>query len=371
MSSCACGEDWRIISCDLSTGTERTILHPLALDFEDSLDELATTGSMTLATKDIRARNIWPHLTMIVMARIGGPGASPESPKAEWIGMVEKFSAADNGATQVGLVHLGEYLNHRMMTQTVTFKQVSQTQIAAQITALAAPQGVPIIPIAAPSTWLRDRTYNSWERKFIGEALEDLSSIIEGIDWRYEYQRSSAGKWSMQIIFQDEVGEETNLVARSDYENFEYNLDVDAKDQATYVDQLGQGEEEGIPIAHAEDTSNFYPRFDAAPSTDAVEMPTLEEYAGGYLEDHQEPTTLPSLVLKGWDVDPALVRIGNTINVQSNFGAVTYKGDARIVGVSWALDVDSPVTRTVTLQPLTRASESVLFQEPTENCEEC
>lgn len=373
--SCACGAEWRIEACDLRTGRVRAIVHPLSFDFQSSLNTTAP-GNMILPTRDVSVRDIWPHLTSIYISRIAGGSATPDNPYVEWGGMIEKFSADDNGATSVGMISIDGYLHKRNIgmngSTSLVFPQRFQTEIGAVLVQAAAANGIPLTALAAASTRRRDRTYKGYERKNIGEAIEELTNVIEGVDYELTHTRED-GAWSTQVVFRDYVGTNRDVILQSDREAAGYGLDVDAQNHATYVDALGAGEEADQLTAHAEDEENIYPRFDAVPSWQDVSLPpTLLSHARGYVEENREPVAVPSAVVRGMDPDPALIRNGDTIEARINYGAVTYNGPARVVSTSWAVGTDGPASRTYELIPLTRASQSVLNQPvPSDDCAVC
>lgn len=367
MADCACAETFRVYACDLATGRVRAILHPTSMEWENRLDDFGT-GSLSFPTADLRMRDVWPDLTSIYIARIAGDGASPSNPIAEWAGMPETVEPAF-GETKIGMQCLENYLNRRNIKDNLRFDQVNQNQIAVDLVQYARDRnGIPLDAEADGSSWNRDRTYWGYNRKLIGEALSDLSQVIEGPDWELRHTFED-GHWSTRMIFRDYVGTDRNITFRSNYEAAEYSLVVDARDHATWIDAIGSGEEEDMLIRTARDSSGIYPQFDAAPAwKDVTRESTLLEHAQGYLEDYQEPTATPQVVLKGLDVSPLEVRLGDTVGLDINYGVSTYRGLARIIGMSWGARPDAAVSRTLELLPLTRASESVLNQKPEDIC---
>lgn len=370
MSSCACGDNWRIEACDLRTGTVRAILHPTSADWQTILNGVGT-GTLNLPTESILIRDVWPHLTSVYISRIAGGTATPENPVVEYAGLIEAVSASDSGGTQVGLQSLEEYLYHREIRETVTLLGTPQTEIAAALVRRARVNGIPLEAVAATSQYPRDRTYHSWDRKIIGEALEDLSNVIGGLDWELSHEKSG-GRWVTTLVFRDRVGEDRNQIIQSDREAAGYDLVVDASEHATNVEALGSGEEEDQMVARAVDASGIYPQFDASPSFQDVSIQsTLIGHAEGYLNSYREPVAVPSAVIYGLDPDPRELRLGDTVTSRINFGAVTFNGKARLTGISWSLTPDTPEARTLDLLPLGRASETVLSQAPTDECEDC
>ena len=372
--SCACGDQWIIEACDLRTGRVRAVLHPTSFDFQSALNRVAP-GNLSLVTREIRARDIWPHLTSVYISRIAGGSASPNNRICEWAGIIEKATPSDNNATAVGMQSINEYLHHRLIgmngTPGLSFTNISQTEIGAALVDAARSNGIPLDAIADTSTRRRNRDYPGYERKNIGEAIEELTAVIDGVDYELIHTRED-GAWRTTVLFRDYVGANRNMIIQSDREAAGYGLDIDAQNHATYVDAMGAGEETSQLTAHAEDAENIYPRFDAAPAWQDVSIAsTLISHARGYVEENREPIAIPSATIRGLDPDPAQLRNGDTVEARINFGAVTFNGDARIISTSWAVTPDGPASRTYELSPITRASQSVLNQQPTEHCEDC
>lgn len=369
MVECACGERWRIEACDMRTGLVIDILHPTAFDFETYLNQ-STTGSMTLVTQETHPRQVWPHLVSVYITRVAGGDASFTNPVVEFAGFVEEFEAEGN-STRVGLRSIDYYLWHRVLADGMAFVDTSQNEIAKQLVEAAQPNGIPLFAQAAPSAWFRQRTYEPWDKKNIGEAIQQLTEVIGGPDWEITHEKVD-GRWSSTMQFHDEIGINRNVVLQSDVELSDYGMVVDAQDHATRVIATGEGEEEDMITTSTEDESGTYPQFDTVIShPDVSVFATLVSHAEGWLEDHQEPFAAPELTIAGLDPDPSLIQLGDTIEVRVNFGLATYNGDARVLGSSWAVDPDNPDRRTLQVLPTTRASQSVLSQEPTDNCEDC
>lgn len=368
---CACADDFRFEACDLRTGIVRAILEPTAADWQTTLNAVGQ-GSMTLATKDIAAREIWPHLTSVYMCRTSGGDATPENPYCEGAFIIDKFTAADTGTTQVGMKSIEDYLWHRVYRATTTF-QGDPNAIAAGLVAYTATNGIPLTATYDNGSEFTERDYFAWDRKNIGEAINELVDAEPGIEWEIVHTKSPGGAWSSSMIFRDSVGAVRAIVIQSDVEGAGYGLDVDAADHATLVDAIGEGSEADQLIATALDVG-VYPQFDAVPAFKDINVQaTLQQQANGYLADHREPVAVPSMTIIGThDPDPALMRNGDIIErVRTSFGAITFDGPARIVATSWSLGVGGAPKRTYQFLSTGRASETVLNQVIEDPCPDC
>lgn len=368
--NCACGENWIVEVCDLATGQVRTRWHPLSVEWQSSLNQVGV-GNVTLATGDITARDVWPGLTSVYISRVNpaGPG---EPPIAEFGGILWEVGASESGTTVLGLKSMEHYLHRRIITTNEEWRGSPQTDIGRDLVMLAQPGGIPLDAQADASGFTRDRDYKDWALKSIGEAIEQLTEVINGPDWEIVHSRVG-GRWSSTLYFRDFVGVDRGVLIQSDLDASAYSLSISAEDLASHVWAIGTGEEEDQLIARAVDGSGVYPRFDATPAwKDVNRQTTLQSHADGYLETNREPDARPTVTVSGLEPDPADLRVGDIIDVRTGFGPISFRGKARILSISWTLNPESPESRTLELVPLVRASESVLNQLPDPSiCKDC
>ena len=373
MAACdTCQARWLVEACDLASGRVRTIWQPISIDWEQRLNQVGK-GSVTLPTKAIGIRDVWPGLTSVYISRIeGADGASRTNPVCEYAGIVVEVGASESNVTTVGLKSIEHYLERRFLDTSVAFNGVEQTVIARDLVRRAENNGIPLYAEADASTIERDRQYEPWNRKFIGEAVMELTQVLNGPDWEIQHARSG-GLWSSTMIFRDVVGVDRGVIIKSDIQATAYSMSIDQSEQATRVDGIGSGEEEDQLVAEVADNTGIYPRFDAAPAwKDVTRLNTLYQHADGYLEDHREPDARPTVSLSGFDPDPSLVRVGDVVEIDIDFGAITYHGKVRVISISWSLSGDETENRTLEVVPLDRASQTILNQEPSDdNCPDC
>lgn len=369
--SCACGSRWLVEACNLSSGQVRAIWHPQTFDWKTNLNKPGQ-GSVTMATLDLTSRDIWPGITSVYISRIVGEGASRATPVCEFAGYVDQVQASDSNTTQIGLVELPEYLNHRTIKEPVLFEETSQTVVGRDLVRLAEFNGIPLFAEAATSRYSRDREFQPWNRKIIGEAIEQLTQVINGPDWEVIHTRSG-GHWASTMVFRDRVGVDRELALRSDRELSAYAMTVDAKDLATWVDAIGSGEEEDMLLTTSIDHRGVYPQFDAAPAwKDITRLSTLQSQGDGFLAISREPDARPTLSISGMTPDPSLTKLGDTVVIELNFGTITYRGRVRIIASSWKVSPESADTRTLEVVPLEPASQTILAQTPRgELCVDC
>lgn len=365
-TGCACGSTWRVEAADLATGRVKAVLHPVSWDWQVNLSTPGR-GSITLVTKDVASDVVWSHLTSVWIIRERGLGVSARNPVVEWAGYVDSFQAEDTGTLQVGLLGLEDYLNHRLFDSAQSYTGIEQTQLGAALVNLAGVDGIPLVGEATPSSVLRDRVYELDAN--VGEAVNQLTMDERGVEWETLYgldEGTAVRQWRAAMVFQDRVGTDRDLAIRSAAVATEFDLEVDAQNHATRV--IGQG---AAGIRSVAVDTGPYPRFDVVQQwSDDADQATLDQHTAGLLASSREPVAVPSVTLPDLDVDPALTRPGDTVDVDTSYGTVTYRGRARITAVSWKVD-DGGTSRTLDFEPVTRASDSVLGQRADAECNDC
>lgn len=369
-NGCACGDDWVFYSCNLATGTIRAVLHPISIDWQETLNGIGT-GTITLATREVILRDIWPHLTSLYIARLVNvldPDVGPEGNLGMYGAIVESVEASDDGTTKVGFSEISNYLASRTIYRGVRYTDQPQTAIGADIVnTFSQPNGIPLRAIADTSVRTRDREWTFFDQKVVLEAITELTQVVNGPDWEMRYLRGTGGVWTAYMIFRDRAGGESDIILRSDVNVSSYGISVDTQNHTTRVVGLGEGEAPDQLTSIANATDSPYPRFDSTQSwSDVKRQRTLDNNTEGYLADNEEPSAIPSVTLRGFDPDPALLQLGDSVEVHVDFGAVTFHGRARIVAISWSLTAGEPETRKLEMSPIDPPSQSMLNQVPGE-----
>lgn len=353
--------DWRVEALDLKTGLRKKFLLPLSCTFEERLNDVGP-GSLTIPVRSVQMADVWPHSTSIAFLRLRGPGATPVNPVCEYLGLVEDAQADSGGTLQLGMQSIEQYLTYRMIHGDTTYAATGQTAIGASLVNLAVSNGIPLIGTSDASATARDRTYLDTDRKKILEAVQDLTKVIGGPDYRLIHSQGSSGGWSTEMRFSDHVGNTSpsSLNARRGVSS--YSLRVDATGQATRVIGVGQSADlvydTGVPATTY--PNNLYPLYEISESySDVSDVNTVQENAQGTLAQDTHPAANPSVVLAGVDVIAPL-SVGDYISLIMSHGAIQYLGVARVTSIAWALNDSSPTTATITLVPQDDAAAAIL-----------
>lgn len=364
--SCVCGDGWRFECCDLATGVVKAVLHPTAVTWDDNLAQVGNF-QIDVASRSVAAAELWPHRTSLYISRINDDGISRTG---YFGGLVEQYSGGVNGVTSVGGKSIDQYLFHRVLAGPNSGLSAEWTnQRAAQIAAdlvnvYATTEGIPLTAGRLPSTEIRSAKFNSWEFKNIGQAIQEL--VTAGLEYRLSHTYRIGKGWRTQILFGDQVGTTRTLTLRSDVEGWEYGVNVDAKDHATWTYGIGAGDKDQQLEAVVSDPTDLYPYFHTVQSwKDAKTQAALNPLTLGWGRYHRDPIATPDITIAGLDhPSPSEMQTGDTVNVDIRYGIVTYEGEARILGTGWSIGTESPVKRTLTLRPVLRPAVVMLAQQP-------
>lgn len=372
-TGCACGDIFRFDACDILTGRVKARLHPIHAEWEEVLSEPGN-AQLQLATRDLKSSDIWPGLTSVYISRIGEDGDR----EGLWGGYIQQPGTEAGEATRVGLHTIDEYLFHRLLADPdkglhFDYPDAQQTEIAAALVSLMTVleelypemRMIPLTSTFEESPVIRSAEWYEWDLKNIGQAIKELTEMEQGVEYRLLHTFAD-GKWSSVMEFRDQVGENRNLILRSDVDAHRYGIEVDGEDICTRAYGVGAGEEDLQLLSVAYDPSILYPEFQAAPAwKDAEDQETLDALTQGYVANHRDPSALPAMAIPGMDIHPSMLQIGDTVKAQMSYGWLNYNDDARVKRISWSLDNDeNPVTRTLDLLPVLRPAVSVLGATP-------
>lgn len=424
-----CGDGWRFETVILggpNAGQVTNVLHPVSAEWEEGYSR-PSTGSLVLAARDPSAEDVWPD-TGIYISQVMPDGTR----RCRFGGFFPKNNGAGGGALSVAIESIDAYLNLRLLLGPGAPYSVTQqaaplfpsgfgyqyvvrkpTAMGVETTVLtsgiylaaisALPvflvkfaqgniegegfTGVPILDaeigqpsqvVTVPVPW-RQRW---WDIKSVGQIIREQVEDEDGPKYQLEHTYAN-GYWSTVMVFADTVGEERDYTLKSDREGWQYALEVDGADRASRVIGVGSGEEWNTMYSIAYDAGRDpdYPERQVTVAwKDQIEPTILDTQTKGYVSDHRDPTTIPSMTVVGmpdYDSDaagfdpqkgfpaPEICRPGDTFGVDIGYGAITVK-DIRVknLGVAWSLKEGAPVERTIAMQPVERPSVSVRLQTP-------
>lgn len=360
MSCDECQDTWRLELLDLAAGTRVGWLKYVSFEIDDLLNQVGP-GQIICNVRDVRTTDVWPHLRAIAFNRVSGPGATPSAPVIEAVVMIETLSAKSGGTLTLGVQSIEHYLSYRIMRNNTTYSATDQNAICADLVNDATVDGIQLTATADTSAITRDRSYLLTDDKVRLEAVTELLQTEDGPDFIREHSKTG-GVVTTNLRFTDYAGNTTPAPLNAKRGLVAYGLEVDASSHANLVQ--GRGNEVSVAYAQNNISASIYPRFDKAVQwSDVDDVDVVEENTIGYANANADPIAVPDVTV----ADPNLWvprRLGDTINLNIDHGALRFFGPARIVGRSLSSSAESPALCTFSFVPLVSASESILSAPP-------
>lgn len=374
---CSCGDVWRYEACDIRTGRVKAVLKPISKRWEGNLSKPGT-GDLVLATREYKMQQIFAHTTSlyvsIVHKHFDIDGNLTIEREPVFGGYIETHGTQTPSTTQVGTVTIDQYLFERVMADAdsglaYAVRGRDQNLIGAQLVNAAAWNGIPLTASWETSAHTRDRNWQAWEFKNLGEAIQELCNEVNGPEYRVDHYYNN-GYWRSVMHFADHIGNDNGLRLRSDYEGLNYQNQTDGSNHATRTYGVGQGEEEEQLFSVAYDAADIYPEFHQVVAwKDVADVPTLEGLTRGNVVNHRDPISTPGITVAGYPntsqantlIIPSAsqMSIGDRVYADIQNGLNTFQGFARILSQEWIIEDGKPLLRTPGLQPEVRAGESV------------
>ena len=194
----------------------------------------------------------------------------------------------------------------------------------------------------------RDRSYAASEWKDVGEAIEQLSAVRDGFDFRVAVGWGVAGPERSFLISYPATGRATAFVLELGKNLELLSLSVDATTVVTKAYAQGEDITSTLSVTPAP-----YPRRDAITNHDDVSVQgTLDDHAQRALDRGTLPMRIPTVNIYP-DQEPVLGSfiVGDIVEVRGVFGAVDFGGDFRITGWTAAIDTSGAERVSLSLAP--------------------
>lgn len=356
------GDGFRVETTDLATGRVKAVLQPVSVNWTEALSK-NSEGSIVLATGDVTVADVWPDLSGIYISRVVN-----DQRQCLFAGYIDQYAIPISPQTvSVGFVSMDTYLNQRAMANqdggiAYSVSDREQTQICKDFVDMASWDGIPLLAIAEDSDHERAISYGAHEVKNLGEAVQQMTTLINGPEYKLESQYIEPGHWFTTMRFQDHVGEDRNVILKSDVDGLNCGITSDAKNHATRCYAIGAGEEAQQLMSIAHDAASIYPEFHATPAwKDLADPGTLEAQAVGHVATYRDPITIPTMSIAGLSPDPDLLQVGDTVSAEIIAKSFRFDGKARVIAIGWNVDT-SGVRRVPSLQPVIRPALSILVK---------
>lgn len=265
---------------------------------------------------------------------------------------------SEGGTLEVSGEGWHSWLRRQVLTQTLTFTQQDQANIARGLIDWVQFQfgrhgRISTFDIV-PTGRLRDRTYHGYERKSIGEAIEELAAVIDGFAWRYE-SLIEDGRVHTRFLVDYPPSRQTNLVFTLGEQLIGAQVATDRTQLATRVHGIGAGEGDLAVRSSVTDDSLIGARLwiDAVDThTDVTERETLEDYGAERLQRGSRPIVIPRLTVRA-DRHPTVdsYRVGDIVGVEGAVGWHQMSGAYRITEISVDVDAEGAEQVALSLAP--------------------
>jgi hypothetical protein len=279
--------------------------------------------------------------------------------------VVDSISYTETLDVDAGTIDLsGEgfmnYMRRRVLYSTRTFVATDQLAIVKNLIdytqgLTSGNMGIDTTPLATMTTVARDRTYFDYEKKKIGEAIEQLAEVRDGFDFRlvprWTNGPNSRYVLDFEVIF-PALGRDTGYtfdVVAHDVTNVE----VDLTRLAYRATAVGQGTGEDIPsVVLANDAQIVVNALveDVVSVGDIIGTDTLSAHAQRRLDVGSAPLIYPNLVL-----DPSFLGSfipGDRVHLVGGTGALDIGGVYRVAEQSFTVPAEGPEVLALTLAPL-------------------
>lgn len=323
---------YRFLAADLLTGVIREEIPFGDAWYSHVLDRPGGFGA-TLPINHPKARRsiLDPSATSIFVERDG---------VIQWGGILWTAAASESGKDVVfGAEGFHSYARRRRIRITKKYAAVDQLAIARDLmTYMQSVTGGDLrIAIGAETSGtLRDRTYYFYERKPIGEALEQLAAVNGGFDFSYSWEQADDVVDTAFHLHYPKRGKRTELVLDlgTNLEDVGWNIDGTA--QANLVDTLGEGEGDKMKIGVAQDVTQLghYPLLEETYSyKDVKKQDTLNGHAAARLKATATPIeTYPTLIARTRaDLTIGSFITGDSITVRANGGFLEIDDFLRVI----------------------------------------
>lgn len=351
--TCDCANDWRLELLDLETGNRIGWLPFIRFDFEELLNQVGT-ATITVPVRKVSLGDVWPHLRAVAFTRIAGPNASPTDPFCEFIGMIETVSAQSSGEVTIGLVSIEGYLKYRVMPDG-TYTD-NQTTLGADAVNLAAVSGARITGTDAGSITSRTVVLEAASDTLIIDFVDSLTQMQDGPDYSLTHTFAS-GAWSTVMKFSDYAGSTTarNLNAKRGLVS--YGITVEAAEHGNYI--RGRDQALGSYVATGVTSSIYVPFGKFVKYSDITDSTQLADQTNGELAQNAHPIATPDVTIADLGISGP-IRLGDSLNLNMDHGAILYKGEARVTGKAWSSDTESPTLCTLSMVPLDDVTTTIL-----------
>jgi hypothetical protein len=323
-------------------------------------EELNRVGSFTCSIPMDQPVN-----SPVTMSSITPPRAVWAAEKDDvlvWAGFIWTHEYDD----ETGLITLGggdylSYLHRRRLRATLNFVQQRQEvigwQLISYVQSVESGFNLGIVDKSTPSVTLRDRTYYWYERKDIGEALEQLAAVRGGFDFRLGPTWSNGPNSDLVIEFttvSPPVGRRTDIVLEAGSQINVPTATLDGTEMAYRVEAIGRGEGESTPMSDWFNSGLIaanLPLDKVIQLGDVEQVSTLSDHAHAELQRSKWPIRLPRVKTTDADLINVFL-LGDQVRYKYQRGIVQIDATYRSVSHQVTVGENGEEAIAVTLAPI-------------------
>lgn len=279
-----------------------------------------------------------------------------------WSGIMWTVPRANSsaGTLEIGGEGWWSYFRRRRIRTTKEYRDppVDQLAIARDLVDYAQAQpggnlGIVVGSETSPRT--REETYWHYQRKPVGEAVEQLAARQDGFDFAVDVAYDGTGAIVKTFrLHYPRRGRITDVVWELGANLEDLTQAEDATAAANLIDALGNGDGDNMLIATAADTSQLaaYPLLEDTVSYTDVSVPaTLQAHAALELQQRAGPVkTLPTLLARPAAPDTTLGSfiVGDSLTVKASDGWIEIDERMRIQSYEVSVNENGKETVAVT-----------------------
>lgn len=330
---------YRHLVADLLTGTIREEIPFSTVKYSHVLNRPGGfAATLPLRHPKATRANLDPGRTAVYIERNG---------VIIWGGILWTARASVEGATvDVGGEGFWSYFRRRLLRTTKVYAAQDQLFIARDLVAYAQAQAGGDLGVtvgAETSGVVRDRTYYHYERKNIGEAVEQLAAVQGGFDFNIDVGWVGGTITKTLQVQYPRRGRATAIVFELGSNIEGLDQEIDATRQANLLDGLGYGDGDAMLITTVSDLSRTppYPILeDVVTNKDVRVSSTLQLMSLAELVSRATPVErLPTLLAHaGPDTELGSFITGDTVTVRGRDGFLTVDEQMRITNYEVTVD---------------------------------
>lgn len=330
---------YRHLIADLLTGTIREEIPFSEVKYSHVLNRPGGfAATLPLRHPKATRANLDPGRTAVYVERDG---------VIVWGGILWTAKASvDDATVEVGGEGFWSYFRRRLIRTTKVYTAQDQCLIARDLVTYAQSQPGGDIGVTVGSETsgvTRDRTYYHYERKNIGEAVEQLAAVQGGFDFNIDVAWAGGAITKTLQVQYPRRGRATAIVFELGSNIEGLDQEIDATRQANVIDGLGYGTGEDILISTVSDLSQTppYPILeDVHTNKDVRVATTLQLAALSELVSRSTPVErLPTLLAhSGPDTELGSFITGDTVTVRGRDGYLSVDEQMRITNYEVSVD---------------------------------